>query len=120
MNNEISILEIANGLLNKEFIFHYQPIVSLVSGQICGAEALIRWQKKDGDLIQPSQFIPLAENAGFISEITQEILSMVFQDLTRINESNKSISVPSIHLQETSPIHEYGTPVLATVSSARN
>ncbi|MBI5935882.1 MAG: EAL domain-containing protein [Chloroflexi bacterium] len=93
MNKEISILEIAKGLSNKEFIFYYQPIISLVTGQISGAEALIRWQKKDGRLIPPSSFIPLAEDTGFISEITQEILPMIFEDLLRINESNKSISV---------------------------
>ena len=93
MNKEISILDIAKGLSNKEYIFYYQPIVSLVTGKISGAEALIRWQKKDGDLIQPSAFIPLAENAGFISEITQEILPMVFEDLLRIDKDDKSISV---------------------------
>jgi len=93
MNKEISILEIAKGLSNKEFIFYYQPIVSLVTGQISGAEALIRWQKKDGSLVPPSKFIPLAEDAGFISEIIQEMLPMVFEDLLRINENNKTVSV---------------------------
>lgn len=93
MKKEISILDIAKGLSNKEFIFYYQPIVSLVTGKIIEAEALIRWQKKDGSLIQPSAFIPLAENAGFISEITQEILPMVFEDLLRIDKDDKSISI---------------------------
>lgn len=93
MTKEISIREIAKGLSNKEFVFYYQPIVSLVTGQICSSEALIRWQTKDGRVILPSEFIPLAESTGYISEITQEILPMVFKDLLRINESNKSISV---------------------------
>ncbi len=66
MSKEFTALEIAKGLLEKEFIFYYQPIVSLVTGKICGAEALVRWKAKDGKIISPSEFIPIAEEGDFI------------------------------------------------------
>ncbi len=93
MDENPSILEIAKGLANKEFLFYYQPVISLVTGQICGAEALIRWQKPDGRLIPPSAFIPLAESAGFISEITMEMLPVVVRDLVRVDACDPLLSL---------------------------
>lgn len=56
-------------LERQEFILYYQPKVDLASGRICGAEALIRWQRRDGRLESPARFIPLAESSGLIVHI---------------------------------------------------
>lgn len=48
-----------------ELYLEYQPIVSAASGQILGAEALVRWQHA-GEMISPGEFIPVAEESGFI------------------------------------------------------
>ncbi|PQV63056.1 PAS domain S-box-containing protein/diguanylate cyclase (GGDEF) domain-containing protein [Abditibacterium utsteinense] len=53
----------------RELCLHYQPIVSLQSGQICGFEALVRWQHPQRGLISPADFIPLAEENGLILPI---------------------------------------------------
>ncbi|MBI1358182.1 MAG: EAL domain-containing protein [Acidobacteria bacterium] len=47
----------------------YQPFISLDNNRICGAEALIRWERSDGELVSPSEFIPLAEEQGLIGAI---------------------------------------------------
>jgi sensor c-di-GMP phosphodiesterase-like protein len=60
---------------------HYQPIVSLASGKIVGAEALARWQQQDGSWLSPEIFIPLAEQTGLITKLTERIIANVFQDL---------------------------------------
>lgn len=55
-------------LERQEMVLHYQPKVALREGRICGAEALIRWQR-DGRLESPAVFIPLAEASGLIESI---------------------------------------------------
>ena len=57
------------GLENDEFELHYQPRVSLDSGEMTGLEALIRWVRPDGTMVSPADFIPVAEETGLIVPI---------------------------------------------------
>lgn len=61
--------EMRAGLEGGEFVMHFQPIVSLDEGRIAGFEALMRWQKGDGTFVSPAEFVPLAEETGFIAEL---------------------------------------------------
>ncbi len=64
-------------LEQNEFQLHYQPQFDLVSGQIIGAEALLRWQRPNAGLVPPDQFIPLAEENGMILPIGEWVLKEV-------------------------------------------
>lgn len=54
------------GIKNGEFLLHYQPIFCAHTGQLKGAESLMRWNKANHGLIPPGKFIPLAESSGLI------------------------------------------------------
>jgi diguanylate cyclase (GGDEF)-like protein len=61
--------DLRNALPNGELELFYQPIVSLVSGEVAGLEALLRWRHPQRGLVSPAEFIPLAEEIGAIGAI---------------------------------------------------
>lgn len=61
----------------KQFILHYQPKVDLRSGKIIAAEALIRWQHPQRNIVPPIEFIPLAEENGMILAIGEWVIRTV-------------------------------------------
>ncbi|WP_283181550.1 MULTISPECIES: EAL domain-containing protein [unclassified Pseudomonas] len=62
-------------LERNEFVLHYQPKLDLSSGQVVGAEALIRWQKPGHGLVYPSKFIGVAEDSGLIVPLSKWVLA---------------------------------------------
>ncbi len=69
-----NVNSIRDAIKNEEFELYYQPKVDLSSGKVFSAEALIRWNR-NGEVVGPSSFIPIAENTGLILEIGEWVLN---------------------------------------------
>ena len=74
--NRIFTLEqrLRHGLEHKQFVLHYQPLVDHASGNICGMEALVRWNDPESGLLLPEDFIPVAEEIGLILPLGEWVL----------------------------------------------
>ena len=68
------IAGLRGAIAHGEFELHYQPVVNIRTGQLVGAEALIRWQRPQHGLVAPGQFIAAAEKAGLIVEIGEWVI----------------------------------------------
>lgn len=72
-------------LNENQFELHYQPQLDVESGQVVGAEALLRWTRTDGQSVPPVEFIPVAEHSGLIVELGAWVLQEACRQLSRWN-----------------------------------
>ncbi len=99
-----------------EFVLNYQPIVDLRTGELVGAEALIRWDHPTHGRIAPSDFIPLAEQTGLIDEIGAWVLRTACTEAARWAQLSPG-RVPRVSINVSA--HQFADPRLAwTVQAA--
>lgn len=71
--NELKI-SLKNALLEEQFFLHYQPQLDMVTEEVVGAEALIRWKHPTLGMVSPAEFIPVAEDTGQIIAIGEWVI----------------------------------------------
>ena len=64
-----------------QLVVHYQPKIDLAAGQVCGVEALVRWDHPRHGLLMPDRFIPLAERGGMMNSLTATVLDLSLTQL---------------------------------------
>ncbi len=79
--------ELRKAIEAKELIPYYQPLVEMRTGEVRGMEALVRWQKEDGEIISPANFLPIAEETGLILQIDEQILRTACAYVKKLNDS---------------------------------
>lgn len=99
-------------LKERQFILHFQPQIRLDSMQVCGYEALVRWEHPEFGLLYPDRFISLAERSGFIIELGLEVLRLACEHLARWQAQGRAIrmaiNVSAIQLRQS----DFSTRVL--------
>ena len=81
-----------------ELLVHYQPKYNLETGEVTGAEALVRWELPDRGMILPADFIPIAEESNLIIEIGEWVLDKVCEDFRYWQRSVSSPGRVSVNL----------------------
>lgn len=69
-NRLLLIGQIRQAMVDQEISLYYQPKASLITGQVTGVEALVRWNHPERGLLSPDEFIPMTENTGLIEPLT--------------------------------------------------
>ncbi|MFC6668677.1 EAL domain-containing protein [Marinobacterium aestuariivivens] len=85
--------EVEAAIANDELVNHYQPKVSVRSGEVVGVEALVRWQHPRDGLVYPDQFIAVAEQHGLIEGLTRQVLCGALRQCRQWHDRGLRLSV---------------------------
>ena len=85
--------ELRSAVTHGELVLHYQPQLDLSSGEVTTVEALVRWQHPRLGLIPPLKFLPLAEEAGLMGDLTRWVLASALEQCAAWRASGRSIAV---------------------------
>ncbi len=104
--------QMRRALEDGEFVLHYQPKVSLATGDLTGVEALIRWNDPRGGLTLPGRFIPILEESGLIQEVGRWVLRTAVDEHLRW----RAAGLPAVRISvNVSPLQLRGPDFLAEV-----
>jgi predicted signal transduction protein with EAL and GGDEF domain len=82
-----------NAIKQEQFILYYQPKINFDTGQVCGAEALIRWRHPELGMIPPDEFISIAEKSGLIRQVSEWVINQALQDCSRWRSKGHDVGV---------------------------
>lgn len=90
--------DLRKSIENEQLVVYFQPRVDSSSGRIVSAEALVRWEHPVWGLVSPLEFIPLAEETGFINEIGDWVFNSVCECLNKWKQQNLEIVPISVNI----------------------
>jgi len=101
-------VELRHALVARQLQLYYQPKVSLRSGRIVGAEALLRWAHPERGMIAPNLFIPVAEESGLIMDVGNWVLNEACRQIRQWQEAG--LSTPPIAVNLSARQFDHGLP----------
>ena len=92
-------LELREALESHTLQLNYQPVISCRTGEICGIEALLRWQHPVYGAMSPADFIPIAEGAGLLPALGEWVLERAIRDSTRWPDIEVAINLSPVQFR---------------------
>lgn len=77
MNTPVTRKALERAMRNDELVLFYQPKVCLLTGDVIGAEALVRWADGKNTVLSPDEFLPLVESSGLLHDLTLQLLDQL-------------------------------------------
>jgi diguanylate cyclase (GGDEF)-like protein/PAS domain S-box-containing protein len=100
--------ELRRALAENQLQLHYQPKVSLRSGRIVGAEALLRWKHPERGMVSPGIFVPVAEETGLILDLGSWVLEEACRQIRQWKDAG--LDVPPVAINISSRQFDAGLP----------
>jgi EAL domain-containing protein (putative c-di-GMP-specific phosphodiesterase class I) len=97
---EVTLAALQQAFEDDRLVVHFQPQVSLRTGEVVGVEALVRWQHADGALIPPDMFVEIAEAADLAQALTWRVIEKVAAVATTIPRISISVNLPPVSLTD--------------------
>ena len=108
---DFSVQDLADALANGEIVPWFQPQVEFANGKVIGAEALARWERPDGSVVRPYQFVPIMEREGLINALTDCMLEQACRWKQRWDHGGTrikiSVNVSAVALADASAADRY-------------
>ncbi len=97
----------------EDFLLHYQPVLDLVTERVVGVEALLRWRHPTRGIVQPAEFIPIAEESGLIVQLGRWVLEQACTQVASWRDAGSegqeltvSVNVSARQLQHADFVHD--------------
>ncbi|MEM6640862.1 MAG: EAL domain-containing protein [Pseudomonadota bacterium] len=97
-------------IAREELVPYFQPKISLADGSLVGMEALCRWERADGEVVEPCEFLPIARRAGLMNEVGGLMLRAVCRQIREWRDNDGPVVPVSINADA----QEIGAPTFAT------
>jgi len=98
--------DLSRALDRDELVLYYQPKVSISTGDLVGAEALLRWQHPRDGLVLPDDFIPIAERSGLINPLTRHVINTALSQARTWIDRGQPLAI-AVNLSARSLHHEH-------------
>ena len=105
--------ELRQACPGEDFLLHYQPVLDLATERVVGVEALLRWRHPTRGIVQPADFIPIAEESGLIVELGRWVLEQACRQVASWRDTTPdgqeltvSVNVSARQLQHPDFVHD--------------